>query len=70
MSGAFELQAALPQSTGWGARWTRRKRRASGGVEVVEGNLDLALVGGVWGVLLAIPGVLIWIVDRLRRKPG
>lgn len=64
----LELQAELPEPTGWGARWLNRRR--SEGAEVAEGTLDLALVGGLWGVLLAIPAVIIWVVRRLRQKAG
>ena len=65
----LELQAALPVPSGWGARW-RDRRRPSEGAEVAEGTVDLALVGGLRGVLLAIPAVLIWIVRRLRQGAG
>lgn len=64
----LELQAALPQPTGWVGTWRQRKRRPSEGAEVAEGTVGLALEAGIWGVLLAIPGVIIWIVRRLRRK--
>ena len=64
------LQAALPQPTGWAARWYQRGRQPSEGAEVAAGTLDLALAAGIWGVLLAIPGVIIWIVRRLSQKPS
>ena len=63
-----ELQAALPQPTGLAASGHRRKRQPSEGAEVAEGTVDLALEAGSWGMLLAIPGVIIWMVRRLRRK--
>lgn len=66
----LELQAALPQPTGWAASWRERKRLASEGAEVAEGTFWLALEAGIWGVLLAAPGVIIWIVRRLRKKAG
>lgn len=65
----LELQAALPVPSGRGARWMNR-RRPSEGAEVAEGTLDLALVGGVWGLLLAIPAGIIWVVRRLRQRAG
>ncbi|HVM35593.1 MAG TPA: hypothetical protein VM784_09630 [Actinomycetota bacterium] len=65
----LELQAALPQPTGWAARWHQRRRQPSEGAEVAAATLDLALAAGIWGVLLAIPGVIIWIARRLRQKP-
>ena len=64
----LELQAALPQPTGWTATWRERKRRPTEGAEVAEGTFGLALEAGIWGVLLAIPGVIIWIVRRLRQR--
>ena len=40
------------------------------GAEVAEGTFGLAMEAGIWGVLLAVPGVIIWIVRRLRQKAG
>ena len=65
----LELQAAIPEPTGWGARWLNR-RRPSEGADVAGGTLELALVGGLWGVLLAVPAVIIWVVRRLRQRAG
>ena len=64
----LELQAGLPQSTGWAARWDERKRRRSEGAEVAEGTVGMAMDAGLWGLLLAIPGGIIWLVRRLRRE--
>jgi hypothetical protein len=64
------LQAALPQPTRWAANWRRRTRSPSEGAEVAEGTFGLALEAGIWGVLLAVPGVIIWIVRRLRQRAG
>lgn len=65
----LELQAALPQPTGWAAWWHQRRRQPSEGAEIANGTLGLALGAGIWGVLLALPGVILWIVRRLRQNP-
>jgi hypothetical protein len=66
----LELQAALPQPKAWQAKWLRWRRRHSEEAEMADGISDLAMIGSIWGVLVAIPGVIIWLVRRLRRKPG
>jgi hypothetical protein len=66
----LELQAAVPEPTGWGSRWADRRRQPSEGAEVAAGTLDLALEVGPWAMLLAIPGVIIWIVRRVRHRAG
>ncbi len=63
----LELQAALPKSTGWHAkRLARNKQQQSEGAELAKGALDLALIGGPWGIVVAIPAAIIWILRRLR----
>jgi len=62
----LELQAALPEPSRRAAR--RAARQSSEGRDVAEGTSDLALGFGLWGVLLAVPGVIIWLVRRLRNR--
>jgi flagellar biogenesis protein FliO len=59
------LQAALPQPSGGAAR--RADKPTSEGAEIAGGTLDLALGFGLVGILLAIPGGIIWLLRRLRR---
>ena len=62
----LELQAALPQPSPRAAR--RADKRRSEGVDIVDGTADLALNAGLWGVLLAVPGIIMWLWRRLRRS--
>ena len=65
------MQAVLPEPSGWAARrLTRKKNKSSEGAEIVDSVVELALTGWLWGVLIAVPGVIIWIVRRLRHKAG
>ena len=57
----LELQAALPQPR-------RARRPRSEGAEVADATVDGALSLGLWGLLLAVPGVIIWLRRRLRRR--
>ena len=59
------MQAALPQPRGRAAQ--REDQPPSEGAEVAFGAVDLASAFGLVGVLLAIPGAIIWLLRRLRR---
>jgi hypothetical protein len=61
----LELQAAVPVPTGRAAR--RADKPTSDGAEVAGGIVDLALGFGLVGILLAIPGAIIWLLRRLQR---
>ena len=63
-----ELQAALPEPSARVTRLLSRRKKWSEGGEIVEGVVDLALTGWLWGLILAVPGVIIWILRRLRQR--
>jgi hypothetical protein len=60
LTGFQQLEDGLPKP-----RWSRRPRseRAEVADATVHGVLDL----GVWGGLLAVPGVALWLRRRRRR---
>ena len=60
---------ACPARNSAGAGSNCKPRRRSEGAEVAEGTVDLALTAGLWGVLLAVPGVIVWLWRRLQQKP-
>ena len=64
----LELQAALPEPGRWSARWHHWRRRSSDAEDVAHGAVDLALAGGIWGLLLAVPAAIVWLVRRLRDR--
>ena len=64
----LELQAALPEPLGWGSGLLRRRKDRSEGGELVEGSADLVISGGLWGLLLAVPGILMYLLRRNRRS--
>jgi hypothetical protein len=63
-----ELQAALPDPSGWGPGFLRRRKERSEGGELVDGSADLVISGGLWGLLLAAPGVVIYLLRRNGRS--
>jgi hypothetical protein len=64
----LELQAALPEPSGWGSGFFRWRKQRSEGGELVEGSADLFISGGIWGLLLAVPGIVIYLLRRSRRS--
>ena len=62
----LELQAALPQPSRWAAERIRRRDRRADGADVAWSVADVPGLG--WAALLAVPGVTIWLLRRLRGR--
>jgi hypothetical protein len=58
------LQAELPEPS---SRAMRRRPR-SDGAEVAETTAALVLETGLWGLVIALPGAVIWLLSRRRRR--
>jgi hypothetical protein len=63
----LELQAALPEPSPRLLEYQRRQQKRSGGEKAAEGVASLGLELGLWGLLLAVPYVIIRPLRRLRR---
>ena len=64
----LELQAALPAPSQLASRWSRRRREPSEGRELAAETLGAATEVGLWAILLAAPGAVVW-WRRRRRAP-
>jgi hypothetical protein len=64
------MQAALPEPSPRLLKYQRRQERRSGGEEAAEGVAWLGLELGLWGLLLAVPYVIIRLLRRLWRFAG
>lgn len=61
----LELQATLPEPSRFAKRWSRR-REPSEGRQLLAATLGAAADLGIWGIVLAAPGAVVWLVFRRR----
>ena len=61
----LELQATVPEPRNWMAR---RRKPPSEGHELADGVAHHVIGEGLWALVVAIPGVILWLVRRHRQK--
>ena len=49
-------------------KWSRRRREPSEGRQLLGGTLGAAADLGLWGLVLAAPGAVVWLVTRRRAR--
>ena len=60
-----QLQAALPEPSRFAAKWTRRGE-SSEGSELLGATVGAGVDLGLWGIVLAAPGAVVWLIRRRR----